>query len=81
MNPGDLYTGPKHIDTVDGITAHYADTPEGLVRLVQIDLAPDDPDDGAEEYRIAGPDDVFPEATSIVELEIEDIIGSASTEV
>lgn len=81
LKPGSLYKGPKAIDTIDGITAHYALTKDGPVRLVQIDLAPDNPDDGSEEYRIAGPDDPHQEALNVVELEIEEIQGSASTEV
>lgn len=81
LKPGSLYTGPKAIDTIDGITAHYALTKDGPVRLVQIDLAPDNPDDGSEEYRIAGPDDPYQEGLNVVELEIEEIQGSASTEV
>lgn len=81
LKPGDLYDGPKAIDTIDGVTAHYALTKDGPVRLVQIDLAPEDPDDGSEEYRIAGPDDPPTQAGNIVELEVEEIHGSASSEV
>lgn len=82
LNPGDLYEGPKSIQTIDGITAHYAETEDGPVRLVQIDLAPDNPDDGSEEFRIAGPDDPGQEtAVNPVELEVEEISLTASTEV
>lgn len=81
LKPGDLYDGPKHIDTIDGVTAHFADTKDGPVRLVQIDLAPDDAGNGAEEYRIAGPDDEPQAQANVVELEMERIHGTASTEV
>jgi hypothetical protein len=81
MKPGDLYEGPKYIDTIDGVTAHWADTKTGPVRLVQIDLAPDDPDDGSEEYRIASDDDPVQETpVSLVELEVDEIHGQTSTE-
>lgn len=80
LKPGDLYEGPKYIDTIDGVTAHYADTPGGPVRLVHIDLAPDDPQDGSEEYRVAGPDDPASITGNVVELEVEGN-GSSSTEV
>jgi hypothetical protein len=84
LKPGDLYTGPKAILTdEDGLTAHWAisDKGEPLARLVQIDLAPGDPDDGSEEYRVAGPDDpAQSRPDNLVELEVDEIHGSASTE-
>ena len=79
LKPGDLYEGPKGIDTIDGVTAHWALTKDGPVRLVQIDLAPDDPDDGSEEYRVASDDDPVQVGDRIVELEVEDIHGQASS--
>jgi hypothetical protein len=82
LKPGDIYDGPKSIQTIDGVTAHYADTKDGPVRLVAIDLAPDDPDDGSEEYRIASDDDpVQGTPQSVVELEVEEVHGQASSEV
>jgi hypothetical protein len=82
LKAGDLYEGPKAIDTIDGVTAHWALTKDGPVRLVQIDLAPDNPDDGSEEYRIAGDDDPVQETPqSVVELEVEEVHGQASSEV
>jgi hypothetical protein len=81
LKPGDLYTGPKSIDTIDGITAHYAETKNGPVRLINIDLAPDNPEDGRVEYRVAGPDDVFQEPTVYVDLLPDMIHGKASSEV
>jgi len=80
LNPGSLYEGPKYIDTIDGVTAHWADTKDGPVRLVQIDLAPDDPNDGSEEYRIAADDDPVQQPLNIVELELDEIHGQSSTE-
>jgi hypothetical protein len=79
--PGDVYEGPKYIATIDGVTAHWAATKDGPVRLVQIDLAPDNPNDGSEEYRIAGDDDPVQAIGSLVELEVEEIHGTSSTEV
>jgi hypothetical protein len=83
LKPGDLYTGPKAIVVdEDGVPAHWALDKDGqpIALLTQIDLAPDNPDDGSEEYRVAGPNDPSPEPGRIVELEVEDIHGSASTE-
>jgi len=84
LTPGDLYTGPKAIITdEDGLTAHWAITEEGepVARLVQIDLAPGDPDDGSEEYRIATPTDpAQSQPENVVELEVDEIHGSGSTE-
>ena len=80
LKPGSLYEGPKSIQTIDGITAHYADTKNGPVRLVQIDLAPDNEDDGSEEYRVAADDDPVQEPLNIVELEVDEIQGQTSTE-
>lgn len=80
---GEKYTGPKAIfsgEEVGHVTAHYALDEDGKglllrsgkpVRLVQIDLAPDDPDDGSEEYRIAGPKDPPQVAGRIVDFEPE----------
>lgn len=81
---GEVYTGPKGIfdgEEVGGVLAHYALDEDGKkpllhggkpVRLVQIDLAPDDPDDGSEEFRIAGPKDPAQTVTGrIVDLEPE----------
>lgn len=81
MKPGSVYDGPKAIFDVDGVVAHYAIDEDGNpgARLVQIDLAPEDPDDGSEEYRIAADEDP-PQITSLVELEV-DAQGQASTEV
>jgi hypothetical protein len=70
LKPGDLYSGPKSIQTIDGITAHYAEMPSGPVRLV---------DDG-EGFRVAGPDDPVQEDLNIVELEVDEIHGQTSTE-
>jgi len=82
LKAGDLYEGPKYIDTIDGVTSHWADTKDGPVRLVAIDLAPDNPDDGSEEYRVAGDDDpVQGTPQSVVELEVEEVHGQASSEV
>ena len=80
LKPGDLYEGPKYIDTIDGVTSHWADTKAGPVRLTQIDLAPDDPNDGSEEYRIASDDDAVQETLNVVELQIDEIQGQTSTE-
>lgn len=67
--PGSEWTGPHAIfdgAEVGFARAHYALTPDGKqlllvrgrpVRLVQVDLAPDDPADGSEGYLIAGKDD------------------------
>lgn len=82
LNPGDLYEGPKAIATVDGVTAHWAIDEEGelLARLVQIDLSPGDPNDGAEEYRIAS--DADPAQTTVdalVELEVEPVKGKTTS--
>jgi hypothetical protein len=63
------YKGPKAIfdgEEVGFVKAHYALDADGKnlllrggkpVRLIQVDLAPDDPDDGREEYLIAGEKD------------------------
>jgi len=80
LKPGDLYEGPKYIDTIGGLISHWADTPDGPVRLVQIDLAPDDDDDGSEEYRVADDSDPVQQPTNVVELEVEEIQGQTSTE-
>lgn len=81
LKPGTLYKGPKAIYTVDGVTAHFAETKNGLVRLVCIDLCPDDPDAVNDEYRVAGPDDPVQEPTHFVELLPDTIHGEASSEV
>lgn len=83
LKPGSVYDGPKAILTdEDGVTAHWALDKDGdpLARLIQIDLAPDDPDDGSEEYRVAGDDDPVQDPGNIVELEVDDIHGQASSE-
>jgi hypothetical protein len=80
LKPGDLYEGPKYVATIDGVTSHWADTKTGPVRLVHVDLAPDDPDDGREEYRIASDDDPVQEVGSYVDLEVDEIQGQTSTE-
>jgi hypothetical protein len=63
------YTGPRAYVTgeeVDHVPGFYALDEEGRslilrggkpVRLIHVDLAPEDPDDGREEYLIAGPKD------------------------
>jgi hypothetical protein len=71
VRPGEVYDGPKAIQTIDGITAHYADTATGPVRLVDHDGV----------FRVASDDDPvqgIPER--LVELEVEDIHGNAATE-
>jgi len=80
LKVGDVYDGPRSIQTIDGVTAHWAETKDGPVRLVQIDLAPDNPDDGSEEYRIASDDDPIQVSDSIVDLEVDEIQGKTSTE-
>lgn len=70
LTPGSVYDGPRSIQTIDGVTAHYADTKTGPVRLVDHDG----------EMRVASDDDPVQEPTNIVELEVEEIQGSASTE-
>lgn len=80
MKSGEIYKGPKAIFSgpeVGHVVAHYALDKEGNllerngepVRLVQIDLAPGDPEDGSEEYRIAGKDDPPQKSGNVVELE------------
>jgi hypothetical protein len=81
LKPGDLYDGPKAIATIDGITAFYAETKNGPVRLVHVDLEPDNLDGGSEEFRVAGPDDPHQEPTSFVDLLPDVIHGQASSEV
>jgi len=83
LKPGEIYDGPKAILTdEDGLTAHYALDKDGepIARLVQIDLAPDDPDDGSEEYRVAGDDDPVQHTGNVVEFEVDEIHGQASSE-
>lgn len=84
LKAGDTYTGPKAIMEIDGVVAHYALTKDGPVRLIHIDLAPDNPSDGSEEFRVAGPGDPVSTAVSngsTVEMEVEEINLTASTEV
>ena len=85
--PGTVWDGPRAIcdDAIVGfVHAAYALTEDGKqllfvngrpVRLMQVDLAPDDPTDGSEEYVIAGPGDpaqkIAPVVRERVELEIE----------
>jgi hypothetical protein len=70
---------------VGHVPAFYALTEDGkdflrrggeVVRLIHIDLAPDDPDDGNEKFLIAGKDDP-PTITEgrLVELEPEQVKG------
>jgi len=72
VKAGDLYEGPKAIQTIDGVTAHWAETDDGPVRLVYLDGS----------YRVAGKDDAVQpsDPERLVELEVESIHGSASTE-
>jgi len=70
LKPGAVYDGPKSIQTIDGITAHYADIPSGPVRLV---------DEGGS-FRVATDDDPVQHPLNIVELEVEEIHGQASSE-
>jgi hypothetical protein len=70
LKPGEVYDGPRSIQTIDGITAHYAETPSGPVRLIDLDG----------EIRVASDDDPVQEAVSVVELELEEIHGQTSTE-
>jgi len=70
LKAGAVYDGPRSIQTIDGVTAHYADTASGPVRLVD--------EDGS--FRVATDDDPVQEPMNIVELEVEEIHGSASTE-
>ena len=83
LKPGTVYDGPRAILTdEDGLTAHYALDKEGepIARLIQIDLAPDNPNDGSEEYRIAADDDPVQQTGNLVELQVDDIHGQASSE-
>jgi hypothetical protein len=70
LKPGAVYDGPKSIQTIDGVTAHYADIPSGPVRLVD--------QDGS--FRVATADDPVQEDLNIVELEVDEIHGQTSTE-
>lgn len=67
LKPGDEWRGPRawttdFPDTVP-CPGFYALTPDGstflrpLVRLIQIDLVPGDPEDGSEKFIVAGPKD------------------------
>lgn len=88
---GEKYTGPKGIfdgEEVDGVLAHYALTEDGKglllrggkpVRLMQVDLAPLDENDGSEEYLIAGPKDPPQRSGRVVELEPENVKGASRT--
>lgn len=84
------YTGPRAVfdgEEVGFVKGFYALDSEGKslllrggnpVRLIQVDLAPDDPDDGKEEFLIAGPKDPPQSAKGrIVELEPEAASGKA----
>jgi len=71
LKPGESYDGPRSIQTIDGVTAHFADTASGPVRLV------DGGDDG---FRVATDDDPVQHPLNIVELEVEEIHGQASSE-
>lgn len=88
LKPGEIYDGPRAIATNDdGVTAFFAINPDGSLgaRLVQVDLAPDNPDGHDEEYRVAADGDPAqkpaPQPGNTVELEPEGVLGSASTEV
>lgn len=80
LKPGDLYEGPKSIATVDDVTAHYVLNEDGSLgeRLVQIDLAPGNPDEHVEEFRVAAKDDPVQTTAANVELEVE-AIGEATS--
>lgn len=69
MKVGAKYTGPMAIfdgEEVDRLHGFYALTKDGKsllkqngkpVRLMHVDRAPEDPDDGSQEFRVAGKDD------------------------
>lgn len=70
LKSGDPYEGPRSIQTIDGVTAHYAETKDGPVRLVD--------DEG--KFRVASDDDPVQSVGRIVELEVDEIQGQTSTE-
>ena len=70
LTPGSVYDGPRSIQTIDGVTAHFAETKGGPVRLIDHDG----------EMRVASDDDPVQEPLNIVELEVDEIHGQTSTE-
>lgn len=90
LKQGARYTGPKAIfddESVGFVKAFYALDKTGKellkqrgkpVRLVHVDLAPGDPEDGTEEFRVAGPSDP-PQIQdgNPVELKPENLQGAA----
>jgi hypothetical protein len=94
LKAGSKYSGPKAIfdgEEVDGILAFYALDQDGKtllkqngkpVRLMQVDEAPGDPDDGSESFYVAAKGDPAQKTTrdegNLVELEPEEAQGAAT---
>lgn len=83
LKRGDLYEGPKAVfdgEEVGHRHGFYALTGDGKellknrgkpVRLTQVDLSPGNEYDGAEEFRVAGPDDPGTVQGRLVGLEVD----------
>ncbi len=85
MKAGSLHKGARAIFNPPdvAVSGFYAIDKAGKPgqRLVQVDLAPDDPDDGSEEFRIASKNDPAQVSGKIVDLEPDELnaTGKAGT--
>ncbi len=95
LKVGDTYEGPLAIfddESVDGVHGYYALDEDGKelleqagkpVRLMQVDLAPGDDEDGSERYVVADKNDpsqqIPSEGNGVVELEPDNVKGKTDT--
>lgn len=88
---GEAYDGPMAVfdgEEVGHVHGFYALTDDGkelrkpLVRLMHVDLAPGDDDDGNQEFRVAGKNDPPTiRSDKLVEFEAEEIQGAADVSI